>query len=247
MRFRIIPTLLIDNRDLVKGINFRNHTYVGDPVNALRIFNEKEVDELCILDISASKRKSIDYSLIEEMTGEAFMPLSYGGGIRSLGEVEKILQLGIEKVIFNTGISQDESLIRETSIQFGASSTVASIDIGISGLFKKERFVYIESGSKRIKVNYIDYIKSVEDMGVGEIILTSIPYEGKMEGYDYDLIKEVSSLVSVPLVANGGAGSIADFRKAIANGASAVAAGSFFVFQGKHRAVLITYPINPQL
>jgi cyclase len=239
---RIIPCLLLRNNGLVKTVKFRESTYLGDPINTIRIFNEKEVDELMFLDIDATKnRKEPPYELIQKISGECFMPFGYGGGIQSLAQIEKIIKCGAEKIIINSGIFLQKDLLKDSARNFGSSTIVASIDVKKD--FFKGYTVYIKGGTQSIGKNPIDYARSVEDSGAGEILLNSIDRDGTMEGYDIDLIKKVSEAVKIPLVACGGAGKIEDFRSAIKEGgASAAAAGSFFVFHGKRKAVLITYP-----
>lgn len=242
MRYRIIPVLLIDDGGLYKGEKFKNHKYVGDPINAVKIFNEKEVDEICILDISATiNGKEPNYSLIEEIASEAFMPLSYGGGLTNIDQVSRILQSGVEKVVFNNSAVNNPGLIAETASKFGSSSTVVSIDVKNTGLFGGKKVVTLNAAKVHNEGPAV-FAKRMERIGAGEIILTSVDREGSMEGYDLKLVKEVSEVTSIPIIINGGAGSFEHFQAAINAGASAVAASSMFVFYGKHRAVLITYP-----
>lgn len=246
-RFRIIPILLIDEDGLVKGEKFKNHRYVGDPINAVKIFNDKEVDEITILDIGASREnRSPNFDLIEELAGEAFMPLSYGGGLSNLDQVSRILKSGVEKVIFNHSAVHRPKLIRETADKFGSSSTVVSIDVKSGGLFGGRK-VFTLNGKENIGKDPLAFAKEMEEIGAGEIILTSIDKEGTQNGYDLKLIEHVSHEVGIPVIANGGAGNIQHFKDAISAGASAVAAGSFFVFQGPRKAVLISYPSNEDL
>lgn len=246
-RVRVIPVLLIQNGGLVKSIKFKNHVYVGDPINAVKIFNEKEVDEIVILDISASKEKRApNISQISEIAGEAFMPLSYGGGITTLEEVKDILYQGVEKVILNTSALERLDLITQIANQFGSQSAVVSIDVKKDWLGKYK--VYRNNGKKKTTLSPIHFAKQVEAAGAGEIILTSIDKDGTYLGFDIDLIREVADAVNIPIVACGGAAELSDFKEAICQGgASAVAAGSFFVFQRPHRAVLISYPSQQDL
>ena len=246
-RVRVIPVLLIQNGGLVKSVQFKRHRYVGDPINAVKIFNEKEVDEIVIIDISASREKRApDLVQIKEIGGEAFMPLAYGGGITSLSQIKEILYIGAEKVVINTSAIDRPELISTAASQFGTQSIVVSIDVRLSwgGAYK----VYKSGGKKKTKLNPIELSKKVEELGAGEILLTSIEKEGTFDGYDYKLIKDISEAVSIPVIAAGGAGSMTDFKKAvIESGASAVAAGSFFVYQQPLRAVLISYPNQEKL
>lgn len=241
-KYRIIPCLLINNRGLYKTLRFKDQVYVGDPANALKIFNEKEVDELVILDITATKeKKKPNFKLLNELTSECFMPLCYGGGVTDLDEIKTLFNLGIEKVSLNSIIFFKPELISEAARIFGSQSIVGSIDVK-KNLFGKYQ-VYINSGTVNTKKDPIEYAQHLANLGVGEIFLNSIDRDGTMSGYDIDLIRNVSASVPVPLIACGGAGKIEDFGTAIhKGGASAVSAGSFFVFHGKHKAVLITYP-----
>lgn len=240
-RPRVIPCLTIQDNDLVKTIQFKNPRYIGDPVNSVKIFNDKGVDELCILDITASKlNKEPNFQLLQEIANEAFMPLSYGGGLKSLEQVKRIIKMGYEKVVFNTSFINSPQLIKDTVAFLGSSGVVISIDV------KKNMFgkyvVYTNDGSQEVKMNLIDVIKQVEDLDAGEIIINSITNDGMMEGYDLNLIKLVSESVCVPVIAIGGAKDVTDLRKAIDNGAHAVAASSMFIYYGKQKAVLITIP-----
>lgn len=241
-RIRVIPVLLIQNGGLVKSIKFKNHKYVGDPINAVKIFNEKEVDEIVILDISATKEnRKPNINQIGEIASEAFMPLSYGGGIKTIEEVKEILYQGAEKVILNSSALDNLELITQIADQFGSQSVVVSMDVKRDwfGKFK----VFRNNGQKKTHFEPIQYAKLVEKAGAGEIMLTSIDRDGTFGGYDIELIKQVSNAVNIPVIACGGASEIVDFTTAILKGgASAVAAGSMFVFQRPHRAVLISYP-----
>lgn len=239
---RIIPVLLLKDGGLVKSIKFKNFNYIGDPINAVKIFNEKEVDEIIILDIEASKdKKPPNLALIKEIASEAFMPLAYGGGVTNIDQVKEILFLGVEKIIFNKSALINENLIRETASRFGSSSTVVSIDVK-TNIFNK-KYVYSDNGKKNTKFDVVEYAKRVEDFGAGEIFLNSIDRDGTFKGYDLDLIKKVSSSVNIPVIACGGAGNESDLVRAInEGGASASAAGSLFVYTGVHQAVLINYP-----
>lgn len=246
IRPRVIPVLLIDNQSLVKTVKFSKSTYLGDPINAMRIFNEKAVDELCVLDISATKeRKSPDFEFLKNIASEAFMPLSYGGGIRNFEDAKKILKLGFEKLVFNTALINDEKLIKNVIEYAGSQSVVASVD------YKKNVFgvssSFIESGKTKTNFTPKHMCKIAQELGVGEILLNSIDRDGMMNGYDISTIKELSSELLIPLVACGGAKDIYDLKQALAEGnADAVAAGSMFVFYGKKKAVLITTPTEEE-
>lgn len=242
MKTRVIPVLLLKNQGLVKTIKFRDATYVGDPINIIRIYNEKEVDEIAFLDISATpERKPPNYQMIEDIAGEAFMPVAYGGGIDSYEMAAKIFSLGIEKVIINTAAFTSPSLITRISDSYGSQSVVVCIDCKKS-LFGKYD-LYTHSGRKKQAVALQKHLEQAVHAGAGEIIINNITRDGTQEGYDTDLLKLVSSLVTVPTVACGGAGKIGDLVDAVKEGGvSAVGAGSMFVFNGKHRAVLVSYP-----
>jgi len=247
MRYRIIPILLLKNSGLYKGVSFKEHKYIGDPINAIKIFNEKEVDELVFLDITASKEgKSPNLQVLRDIASECFMPLGYGGGITSVEMIREILNVGIEKAIINTQAVRDTKLITDAVNYFGSSTIVASIDAKKNFLGKYQ--VFINSGSEKTNLNPIEWAKELERLGVGEIIINSIDKDGTMNGYDFELLKAVTHAVKVPVIAAGGASGLNDFVKACTiYGAAAAAAGAQFVFQGKYRAVLITYPNQLEL
>lgn len=239
---RVIPCLLLENGGLVKTTKFKDPTYLGDPMNICRIFNDKEVHELVLLDISATvERRSPPMALLKDMAVECFMPLAYGGGLRDVETIRRVLELGLEKVVINTAAVETPRLVEETARLVGSSSVVVAIDARKKLLGGYE--VVTHSGKTRTKLDPVEHAKRMQDAGAGEVFLTSVDREGTMSGYDLDLIARVATTVSIPVVANGGAGSVNDFGLAVHQGhASAVAAGSLFVFQGKHRAVLVTYP-----
>jgi imidazole glycerol-phosphate synthase subunit HisF len=246
LRYRVIPVLLLKNNGLVKTTRFKNPVYLGDPINAVKIFNDKEVDELILLDITATiENREPKYEKIKEIVSEAFMPVGYGGGITKLEQIEKLFKLGIEKVIINSAAYSNPDLIREASGIFGSQSIVVAADVKKDFIGKYKLFSH--SGSKMQKADLISFLKHVQEIGSGEILINSIDRDGAMNGYDLDLIKKISESMNVPVIASGGAGSIEDFREAIRAGASAVSAGSLFVFQGVHRAVLISYPRYEEL
>jgi imidazole glycerol-phosphate synthase subunit HisF len=242
MRSRIIPILLLQGNGLYKTRKFSKPVYIGDPVNAIKIFNEKEVDELCFLDINASKLgKQPDFKILKDIASECFMPLSYGGGVSSFETVRKLTAIGFEKVIINSAAYKNKKLIPELSKYFGVSTIVGSMDVRKNWYGKEE--VRIQSGTKKIPFSPEEWAMQLESQGAGEIIINSIDNDGEMCGYDIDLIKRISSKVSVPVIAAGGARNLADIEDAMRiGGASAAAAGAMFVFHGKHRAVLIKYP-----
>lgn len=246
-RPRLIPCLTMINRGLVKTIKFSNPRYIGDPINTVKIFNGKSVDELCILDIRATNdKKPPDFEYLKDIASEAFMPLSYGGGITSLSDIEKLFYIGYEKVIINTSLITNPSLIKEAVSFAGSQSIVVSIDVK-NDLFGRS-FCYINGGSTKIKESPIDLARLAQDLGAGEILLTSMSQDGTMLGYDIDLVKKVSEAVNIPVIASGGAKDVHDFKKALdIGGAHAVAASSLFVYYGKQKAVLITTPTEEEL
>lgn len=245
-RIRVIPSLLIQNGGLVKTVKFKNCKYVGDPINAVKIFNEKEVDEIVILDISATvEKRGPDIALVRDLTSEAFMPLGYGGGITKLEEIKSLIFAGVEKVILNTSAFNAPDLIAEAAKVLGSQSVVVSVDVK-KNLWGKP-LVYVQNGSKSTGLGPVEFAKRMQDAGAGEIILNNIDRDGTYLGYDLDLIRKVSETISIPLVALGGAADLQDFEKAINHGASAVCAGSMFVFQRPHQAVLISYPSQHDL
>ena len=244
---RVIPVLLLRGKGLVKAVKFRDPTYIGDPINSVRIFNEKEVDELVFLDITATpENRGPDFDLLADIAGEAFMPMSYGGGITSLDQVQRIFSLGFEKVVINTAAYGSPQLIRDAVSIYGSQSIVGCIDVRRKILGRNE--LYSHGGKKRRSVGLHDHVTSLESLGIGEILVNSVDRDGTQSGYDLKLIHQVSSAVDVPVVACGGASGIEDFVAAVEDGgASAVAAGSLFVFVGPHRAVLINYPDRAEL
>lgn len=242
MYTRIIPTLLLRGSGFVKTRNFKSPVYLGDCFNTVRLFNEKEADELMILDITATpEKKPINFDLLRDLASECFMPLSYGGGIRSMEDMRQLFKAGFEKISLNTEAANNPQLVQEASREFGAQSVIVSIDIRRKILGRYE--VYVNGGRQGTGMDPFTAAKRAVDLGAGEILLNSIDRDGTMEGYDLEIIRRVADAVPVPLIACGGAGSLSHFHDAIhKGGASAVAGGSFFVFTGKHRAVLITYP-----
>ena len=247
LKKRVIPVLLMQDGGLVKGEKFKKHKYVGDPINAVRIFNEKEVDELAFVDISSTVNSAEpDYALIEDMASEAFMPIAYGGGIQRIEQVERLFRLGVEKVIINTAFFSDPELIKACSEIAGAQSIVVAVDVKKGAFGRYE--VYVRSSSQKTGMNPVDYARRAQAYGAGEILLTSIDREGVGQGLDYELIKQVAAAVDIPVVAHGGVGNFEHIKQAVeVAGASAVAAGSFFTFHGKHKAVLLTYPSYDEL
>jgi len=241
LQTRVIPVLLLKNGGLYKGVKFKNHKYVGDPINTVKIFNDKEVDELVLLDIEASRyEKAIDFYLLQEIATEAFMPLAYGGGIRTVEDAHKLFSIGIEKIILNTSAIENIELLKILISKFGGQSIVVSLDIK-KNLFNKYQ-LFIKSGSFKTRYNPLDFAKEMQNIGVGEILINSIDNDGVMNGYDLDIIKKISKALSIPVIACGGASNLEDMKQAKEVGASAVGAGSMFVYHGIHKAVLISYP-----
>jgi cyclase len=236
--------LLLKGSGLYKTRKFRDDVYIGDPINAVKIFNDKEVDELVFLDIAAGRSGADpDFAMLKEIAGECFMPLSYGGGVKNSEMVRALLSVGIEKMVINSAAYTDAALIPNLAEQFGSSTIVGSIDVRKNWRGREQ--VFIHGGTEKIPYAPEEWAKKLEAMGVGEIMVNSIDRDGEMTGYELGLIRRVADSVSVPIVAAGGARNTADLRAAVKEaGASAAAAGAMFVFHGKHRAVLITYPTN---
>ena len=246
LKHRVIPCLLLKNGGLVKTLKFNDPKYVGDPINAIRIFNDKEVDELMVLDITASKeRREPNFSLIEQFAGECFMPLCYGGGIKTVEQAKTLFSLGVEKVCIQSSALDDLSIISRISEKYGSQSVLVSVDLKKNWLGNRK--LYQSSSGKFSSLPWLDFLKDAVRAGAGEIVINSVERDGTMLGMDLALIKEASEALQVPLIAVGGVGSLSDIKSAVDAGASAVAAGAFFVFQGTHRAVLITYPQYQEL
>lgn len=246
LKHRVIPCLLLKNGGLVKTQKFANPKYIGDPINAIRIFNEKEVDELIFLDIEASKiSREPDYEIVEQLAGECFMPLCYGGGISTVEQVQRLLSLGVEKVSIQTSALSNFDLVSKIASRYGNQSVVVAIDVkkNLLGQYRP----YSSATGKILNENWIDFLQSAIAAGAGEILINAVDKDGTMGGMDLALIQSAASVCSVPLIALGGVGSLNDIQAAVKAGASAVSAGSFFVFYGPHRAVLITYPKYDEL
>lgn len=239
-RPRLIPVLLIDRNDLIKTINFNDVTYLGDPINAIKIFNEKEVDELCVIDRTASEQ-GIDYKMLREIADEAFMPLSYGGGIKDADEAVNILKIGFEKIIINEHNYVSFDLVQEIAKRVGSQSVIVSIDYKTKVL--KKRMCVYRQAKVMTKIDPLTHALDAVKHGAGELLITSVAHEGVMKGFDYEYLKVIADAVDVPVIAHGGAGTLADVQKAIYEyGASAVAVGSMFVYYGKKKGILINYP-----
>jgi cyclase len=239
LKTRVIPSLLLKDSALVKTVNFKNPKYVGDPINAIRIFNDKEVDELAVIDIVATQKKSIDYQLLTRISKEAFMPLSYGGGIKTCDDIQKILEMGYEKVILNSKVLDEPGFVREASRLCGSQSLVVCVDATKS---KGEYRVFDHRTRRPTPRIVTDWCVELAAEGAGEILLQDVDREGGYQGYDTTLIASVCGKLDIPVIALGGAGKLLDFKEAVESGASAVAAGSMFIFHGPYKAVLITYP-----
>jgi len=241
LKHRVIPLLLLDNNNLVKTTNFKNPKYIGDPINAVHIFNEKQVDELIVLDISASKEKrEPNFDLIKEIATECFMPMTYGGGIQTIDQANKIFSSGIEKICLQSAFIKNLNFINDLANRFGSQSIVVSIDIK-KNLLGMQKIFYAPQ-SDFLELDPDNFIKELVNAGAGEVFLNSVDKDGTLSGPDLKLIQHFSQLIEVPLIAAGGISSLMDIKKAIDAGASAVAAGAFFLYYGPHRAVLITYP-----
>lgn len=246
LKHRVIPCLLLRDGGLVKTLRFGEPKYVGDPINAIRIFNEKEVDELMVLDITASKEaRAPNFALIEQFAGECFMPLCYGGGIRTVEQARQLFALGVEKVCLQTAALEDPSLVTRIAERFGSQAVLVCADIKKNWLGKRQ--LYAAAQGKTLSKPWLQFVKEMVAAGAGEVVINAVDRDGTMAGMDVDVIREASTAVPVPLIALGGAGSLADIKSAVEAGASAVAAGAFFVFHGPHRAVLITYPRYQEL
>ena len=243
---RVIPCLLIQDGALVKTVQFEDPAYVGDPANALRIFNDKEVDELVLLDISAtSNNTEPNLKLITQLASECFMPLAYGGGIRCLETAARIMRAGVEKLIINTMAHDVPEFVSGAARRFGSQAVVVSIDVRRADSGYE---VFTNSGQRPTGLHPIEFAQLMEQRGAGEILLTSIDREGTMTGYDLELIESCSAAVDIPVIANGGAGKTQDFGEAIHSaGASAASAGSLVVFFGRQKAVLINFPPRKRL
>lgn len=239
---RIIPCLLVSNKGLVKTVNFKKPKYVGDPINAVRIFNEKQVDELMVLDIDASaENREPDYKMIAHLAAECRMPLCYGGGVKTVEQAQRIFSLGVEKIAISSAAIDTPDLVSRIAEQVGSQSIVVILDI-------KKRLlggyqVFIKNGKVATSKKLNEFVQELERLGVGEIIVNSIDNDGLMNGYDFNLIDQIRKIVKVPLTILGGAGKLEDIGKLVSRyGIIGAAAGSLFVFKGIYKAVLINYP-----
>ena len=245
-RPRVIPILLLKGKGLVKSIKFKDYRYIGDPINAVKIFNDLKADELVFLDIIASKEKRcVSLDFVRNVGDEANMPFAVGGGIRTIQQIKEIINAGAEKVVINTYAVENPDFIKLASDEFGSSTIVISIDVKKKFLGKKQ--VYTLAGTKATGLSPVNFAKQMQAKGAGEIIINSIENDGSMTGYDLELVKQISMAVEIPVVAAGGAGVLNDFSKAVTESyTSAVAAGSMFVYHGPRKAVLVNYPSNDE-
>jgi cyclase len=247
LRSRIVPCLLVRNKGLVKTVQFKDSKYVGDPINAVKIFNEKEVDELIVLDIDATKeRRSPNFKMIKDLAVECRMPLCYGGGIKTIDQAKEIIRLGAEKIALSSIIFENRDMIREIADAVGVQSVIAVLDVKKKGLFGKYQ-VYINNGTKSTGMDPITVAKELENLGVGEVVINSIDNDGMMKGYDLKLIELIREAINLPLTVLGGAGKLDDIKELIKKyKIIGAAAGSLFVFKGKYKAVLINYPTEKE-
>jgi len=245
LRSRITPCLLIRNKGLVKTVNFTNEKYVGDPINAVRIFNEKEADELIVLDIDATaENRAPDFKTIEHLAAECRMPLCYGGGVKTVEQAKAIIGLGVEKVALSSAAVENPEIIAAIAAEVGNQSVVVVLDVKSTG---GKYVIWTHNATENTGKCPIEFSKQIEGLGVGEIVLNSIDRDGEMKGYDFDLAGRVRAAVTVPMSVLGGAGSLKDIASLIKRfGIIGAAAGSLFVFKGIYRAVLINYP-NPAI
>jgi len=246
LRSRIIPALLVHQKGLVKTVKFKEPKYVGDPINAVKIFNEKEVDELIVLDIDATiEKKEPDFELIKNLAVECRMPFCYGGGVKSVAHAREIIRLGAEKVALSSAVIENPELVVELAKAIGQQSVIVVLDVKRKGLLGKYEVV-IHNGKKSTKVNPISFAKKMDELGIGELVINSVDRDGQMKGYDLKLAQQIREAVSIPITILGGAGVIDDISGLIKKfGIIGAAAGSLFVFKGKYKAVLINYP-SPQ-
>ena len=248
LRPRVIPCLLVHNKGLVKTVNFKAPKYVGDPINAVKIFNEKEVDELIVLDIDASvQNREPHFTMIKNLAAECRMPLCYGGGVKSVRHAQEIINLGAEKVALSSAAVEKPQLVSDIASAVGKQSVIVVLDVKKRGLFGKYE-IFIHNGKKPTGKNPKDFAVQLEQMGVGEIVINSIDNDGAMKGYDLKLISTIRDAVNVPITALGGAGNLGDIKSLIDHfGIMGAAAGSLFVFKGVYKAVLINYPKRSEI
>lgn len=244
---RIIPVLLVKEDYLVKSTRFKDYNYIGDPIHAVHIFNELEVDELVFLDIEASKNnRCISIEFVKKIAEESNMPFSVGGGVTTIEQIGALIQAGAEKVVINTAAGKNKNFVRQATDAFGSSSIIVCIDVKKKWLGKE--YVYIEAGSKSTAITPVDYALEMERLGAGEIIIQSVDEDGMRTGYNIPLIKSISEQVKIPVIALGGAGNLSHLQAVYKEGyATAMAAGSMFVYQGSRKGVLINYPAKEEI
>lgn len=245
LRPRIIPCLLVQGKGLVKTINFTDPKYVGDPINAVKIFNEKEVDEIIVLDITSTvQNREPNYLMIKNLATECRMPLCYGGGVKTVEQANRIINLGVEKVAISSAAIENPALVSDIADQVGNQSVVVVLDVRKKKNGNYE--IWTHNGKKATGRSPVEFSEQLENYGVGEIVINSIDNDGKMKGYDLDLAEKIRDVITVPLTILGGAGSLDDIKRLVDRfGIIGASAGSLFVFKGVYRAVLISYP-SPQ-
>jgi cyclase len=242
MRIRVIPCLQLADERLVKTVKFKIKFYIGDPVNTVKIFNDLEVDEMCFLDIQASsQRRTPDFNLLKQIADECFMPLSYGGGINNIEIAKKIFSIGFEKVVINTAAVKDPHIIKQLSEHYGSQAIIAAIDVKKNLFGKYDAFT--NNGIQKVDINPVEWAQKMEKYGAGEILLTSIDRDGTWSGYDLNITKKISDALTIPVIANGGAGNVNHLSDVVKKAnASAIGLGSMLIFQKKDMGVLINYP-----
>jgi imidazole glycerol-phosphate synthase subunit HisF len=246
LRPRLIPLLLLKGEGLVKTIKFAEPRYIGDPINTVKLFNGKGVDELCLLDITASMEgRGPNFPVLEGIASEAFMPMSYGGGITDIEQMAKIFSMGYEKIVINTAAAYIPNLIEQGAKRFGSQSVVVSLDVRED--FLGRRVCVVKSGHEKIKGSPLDIARRAQDYGAGELILGNVSRDGTMSGYDLEFIGSIAHALTIPVIAAHGAAGTEDLKRALDAGASAAAAGSIYVYYGKHKAVLINAPEEKKL
>ena len=243
---RIMPCLLLQDKRLVKTVQFKNAAYIGDPINAIKIYNDKEVDELVLLDISVTKKNSIiDYELLKDIATECFMPLTYGGGVKNIQDFKKLYSIGIEKVVVNSLLVDNPDVVREATNKFGNQSVVASIDVKRNSINEFKVFSY---SNRDINMSFEEYLNYILSLNIGEIFITSVDNEGTWNGYDIELISCVNDFVDIPVIANGGCGTTQDLTNVLYKiGVQAAAIGSMAVYQKKNMGVLIRFPKRSEI
>jgi cyclase len=238
LRPRVIPTLLLESGGVIKTTRFRSPRYIGDPINVVRLFNDMEVDELVLLDVAAQEP---NLRFLADLTDECFMPVSYGGGVGKLADMDRLFALGIEKVALNGAAVRTPELVRQAADAFGSQSVVVSIDVARNWRHKPR--VFVQRGTRSTGLDPVTHARRMESEGAGEILLNSIDRDGTMTGYDLDLVREVAHAVHIPVIACGGAGHLDHVRAVLREGGAAgAAAGSFFIYSGPHRGILVSYP-----